>query len=266
MDRSSQITSALFLSWAIAGCTIGGTPEATNTTIPTPQQPVAVDKKPGQLAFKNPIVPSNQEKETTPPNNTDSGLIQSTSPTQRLNILSKGRPDPFAALFAKSDTPELNTLSPKKVPILPPLPKIVIKPQIAKNIEASKHLAKLTPKILPQTIVSVLPKQIPPVIPSSKLASILPPAPEPDSARAVTVTGILLIGREPEAIIKVPNEPTSRYVQVGQRLFNGGVLVKRIEMNQGSNPLVIFEQYGIEVARAVGEKPVNSSKQTTPSA
>lgn len=260
MDRSSQITSALFLSWAIAGCTIGGTPEATNTTIPTPQQPVAMDKKPESLAFKNPTVPSNQEKEATPLNNADSVLIQPTTPAQRLSTLSKGRFDPFAELASTSDTPELSTLSPKKVPILPPLP------QIAKNIEERKPLAKLTPKILPQTIVSVLPKEIPPVIPSSKLAPILPPASEPDSARAVTVTGILLVGKEPEAIIKVPNEPTSRYVQVGQRLFNGGVLVKRIEMNQGSNPLVIFEQYGIEVARAVGEKPINSSKQTTPAA
>lgn len=46
-----------------------------------------------------------------------------------------------------------------------------------------------------------------------------------------------------------------------QRLANG-VLVKRIEMNQGYNPIVILEQYGIEVAKMVGEGAVNS----TPSA
>jgi hypothetical protein len=69
------------------------------------------------------------------------------------------------------------------------------------------------------------------------------------------------VGSEPQAIIKVPNEPTSRYVQAGQRLANG-LLVKRIEMNEGSNPTVILEQYGMEVARMVGEG-VNSTQPAT---
>jgi hypothetical protein len=92
--------------------------------------------------------------------------------------------------------------------------------------------------------------------------TILPLAPQPKIARAVVVTGIVLIGEVPQAIIKAPNEPTSRYVQPGQRLMNG-VLVKRIEMRQGSNPTVILEQYGIEVVKQVGEKPAEESKSVT---
>jgi hypothetical protein len=54
---------------------------------------------------------------------------------------------------------------------------------------------------------------------------------------------------------------------VGQRLSNGQVLVKRIEVNNGASPVVILEQYGREVARRVGEKPIATPDQPgTPTA
>ncbi|MBD2085478.1 hypothetical protein NDI49_19935 [Trichocoleus sp. ST-U3] len=94
----------------------------------------------------------------------------------------------------------------------------------------------------------------------------LPPLPEPNLARSVEVTGVVQVGGEPQAIVRVPNEP-SRYVGVGQRLSNGQVLVKRIEVNNGASPVVILEQYGREVARRVGEKPVATPDQPgTPTA
>ncbi len=110
----------------------------------------------------------------------------------------------------------------------------------------------------------VIPKVLPQVVPNPTLVSVLPPPVQPDLAKAVIVTGIVVVSNEAQAIIKVPNEPTSRYVQVGQRLANG-LLVKRIEINEGSNPVVILEQYGIEVARTVGEAPINSTSSTTAS-
>ena len=85
----------------------------------------------------------------------------------------------------------------------------------------------------------------------------LPKLPEPTQARGVEVTGVAQVGGVPMAIIKVPNEP-ARYVREGQRIANGQVLVKRIEMNRGPEPVVILEQYGIEVARGVGEPPATS--------
>ncbi|MEW5856632.1 MAG: hypothetical protein AB1861_04545 [Cyanobacteriota bacterium] len=94
----------------------------------------------------------------------------------------------------------------------------------------------------------------------------LPPLPEPNLARNVEVTGVVQVGGETQAIVKVPNEP-SRYVGVGQRLSNGQVLVKRIEVNNGASPVVILEQYGREVARRVGEKPIAAPDQPgTPTA
>jgi hypothetical protein len=68
----------------------------------------------------------------------------------------------------------------------------------------------------------------------------------------VEVSGVVMVGGAPQAIVKAPNEETSRHVRVGQRISNGQVLVKRIEMNGGTDPIVIFEENGVEVARAVG--------------
>jgi hypothetical protein len=68
---------------------------------------------------------------------------------------------------------------------------------------------------------------------------------------------VVEVGGTPVAIVKVPNEP-ARYVRPGQRIANGQVLVKRIEMNRGPTPVVILEQYGVEVARGVGDNPSNT--------
>ncbi|MEL6224155.1 MAG: hypothetical protein AAFR31_16090 [Cyanobacteria bacterium J06627_8] len=79
-----------------------------------------------------------------------------------------------------------------------------------------------------------------------------PPQPVPEIARAIAVTGVVQLGNVPYAIVDAPNEPHGRYVREGQLLSNGAVLVKRINMNPGGDPVVIFEQFGIEVATAVG--------------
>ena len=94
------------------------------------------------------------------------------------------------------------------------------------------------------TAVAAAPADIPDLTPR-------PPIPDPSTARAVEVTGVVQIGSSYQAIVKAPDEPTSRYVSVGQRLSNGRVLVKRIESN-GSEPVVILEEGGVEVVRAIG--------------
>ncbi|MEG4406598.1 hypothetical protein [Microcoleus sp. MON2_D5] len=98
----------------------------------------------------------------------------------------------------------------------------------------------------------------PPVIP------VVPPPPPPpstDIATGTEVSGVVKVGNETQVIVKVPNEPTSRYVKVGQRLSNGQVLVKRVDLKQGADPIVILEENGVEVAKGVGEKPANRQSQ-----
>ncbi|MEH1865391.1 MAG: hypothetical protein V7K69_10300 [Nostoc sp.] len=262
MGRNSKITIAAILILAIAGCASEDTPQAVN---PAPIPKIVAKSPPTAQSFKNPVIPAKQVSQVTP---ASVNLIQSTNPTERapLILVSKDRTDPFAQIFGQtvSGMPKTSGAG-KPVPILPKLPTASLAgrklstPNIALN--QKKNIASV-PKKVNSTLTSVLPKVLPQVVPNPTLVSVLPPAAQPELARAVIVTGVVLISKEPQAIIKVPDEPTSRYVQAGQRLANG-VLIKRIEMNGGSNPIVILEQFGIEVAKMVGEGPVNSTPSAT---
>jgi hypothetical protein len=288
MNRNLKIAVAAILALAIASCA-SESEQASKEVAPTANNPQT--QPPAAIqSFKNPVVPAKQPRlvASTTPN-----LIQSTNATERVIVVSKGRTDPFGQILSPTYTSTSNTNAPtfgRTVPVLPPLPaargaknasrilptrsavisaktRIPRDPQhlraqknkINRGAIASAKIPKPSPGFTP-----VLPKVLPLVVPNPTLVSVLPPPVQPELARAVLVTGVVLIGQEPQAIIKVPNEPTSRYVQAGQRFANG-LLVKRIEMNEGSNPVVILEQYGMEVARTVGESPMNAtSPATTP--
>ena len=85
----------------------------------------------------------------------------------------------------------------------------------------------------------------------------IPPQPlSIELAQNVEVSGIIQVGRDIQIILKAPNEQTTRYVKVGQRIANGEVLVKRVEELEDSEPVVILEQNGIEVRKVVGEQPI----------
>ena len=104
---------------------------------------------------------------------------------------------------------------------------------------------------------SVAEDGIPPIPPEFDLQ--LPILPEPELANNVSVTGVVDNGRGVYfAILDVPNEP-SRSVQVGQFILGGQVLVKRIEMYRGLDPVVILEENGVEVSRRVGENSGSAS-------
>ena len=118
---------------------------------------------------------------------------------------------------------------------------------------------------LPQLPVDKRPPQwVDPNPPPPPVIPVVPPPPPPpstDLATGTEVSGVVKVGNETQVIVKVPNEPTSRYVKIGQRLSNGQVLVKRVDLKEGADPIVILEQNGVEVAKAVGEKPPSSQQQ-----
>ncbi|TVP66453.1 MAG: hypothetical protein EA343_01415 [Nodularia sp. (in: Bacteria)] len=257
MDKNFPIAFVAISFLAITGCTIG-TPDATE---PTPTQIPAAQSPPAAESFNNPVVSTN---ETATNASATPNLIQLTNPTERERIVSKGRNDPFAGIIAQ---PVPVAAASRPVPVIPPLPT----PAVQRPPTSSAALPTRTPTDsdpeakTPQPDTrqtSVIPELMPGVLQPPTLGSVLPPPAKPELAEGVMVSGVVLIGQKPQAIIKVPNESTSRYVQVGQQL-SGGLLIKRIEMNEGSNPIVILEQYGIEVARMVGEEPVNSASSAT---
>lgn len=77
------------------------------------------------------------------------------------------------------------------------------------------------------------------------------PAPSTKLARAVRVNGVMQIGGRLVAIVKEPDETSSRSVSMGEYLSKGAVLVKRIELKANKEPRVILEQNGVEVIKSV---------------
>ena len=74
----------------------------------------------------------------------------------------------------------------------------------------------------------------------------------------VLVTGLVELGDRVRLIVQAPGEVTSRYVDLGQYISNGKVLVKRVESNFPT-PRVVLEQAGVEVVKIVGETNENST-------
>lgn len=98
-----------------------------------------------------------------------------------------------------------------------------------------------------------------PARPQPPAIAALPPLPQPTLAQAVEITGVMEAAGSAQAIVRTPDAPSGRYVSVGQRLMDGQVLVKRIEM-RGSEPVVVLEQDGVEVAKRVGESATGAQQ------
>ena len=156
-------------------------------------------------------------------------LIPPTNPTERLPEIATGRPDPFAALLVTPTIVSTQPIAPPTSSIAPPIGTV---PVSAMPIGRVPPAAGTLPTFQPGGINSM-----PPAIPLSV-------------AEAIEVSGVVQAGSKTSIILKVPDEQTSRYAGVGERLANGRVLIKRVEM--GSEPVVILEQDGREFAKSIG--------------
>lgn len=230
-------------------------PEATDqgSDDQPPGDQEVVDQEPLEAAdpnFATPMVPAAPQLA----NIASAELIRSTDPEERVRQINSRRPDPFAT-----------------VPIPPP--PVVVPPPPAPTAPTAPTGATPIPGGIPAAPTATAPPggtaatptptgpgtatpqspgaALPPAIPEEIVLAPLPALPEPTQAQAVTVTGVVTIGDRNYAIVQSPDDPTGRYVTVGQRLAGGSVLVKRIDM-RGSEPVVVLEQNGVEVPHAVG--------------
>lgn len=153
------------------------------------------------------------------------GLVPLTNPDSRVKASIKGRQDPFAQVAVKVE---------------------IKKSKEALEKEKAEALKNLSRNGNSSSIPSLEPAQT-------------PSPPEPKIAQNVTITGVADIGGMVKAIIKAPEEDSSRYVDIGQYVANGQVLVKRIDMSDPATPVVVLEESGIEVYKKVGE----TSEKTT---
>ncbi|APB34620.1 hypothetical protein GlitD10_2288 [Gloeomargarita lithophora Alchichica-D10] len=209
------------MALVLGGCTVTVDQTASNAPTPSPVKPTPITP----VATPAPSPSPGATPVATAPA-TQNGLIPSEDPNQRRDMLMPGRNDPFSA-------PGTSGTRPGEVVAIPPPPFDIAPP----------------PGPLPQVQNAPLPPYDPG---SSTLADF--PGRGADIANMIMVHGVVQVGGQVQAIIKTPNEASARYVRSGQRLEGGLVLVKRIE-TRGLQPVVVFEQDGTQVARAVGQEP-----------
>lgn len=274
-NRVLSLTGVICL--VIAGCASEESPPPQTTAAspsPAPTSPTLVapaNTKDGS--------PTNQPADTQLQNQPAvPGLIPSTNSQERgkqvTTEIRTGKPsDPFAGL-----PPVLPRPTNQTVPNVSQLP-AGTGPNAANT---PRQPVEAEAPTIPKNQDSPLGVRLPPILPplvgtgpsspgrgSSPTATrptlpLPPPPPSTDTAKAVEVTGVVVVGRNPQAIVVAPGDATSRYVSPGQRVSGGKVLVKRIEFPTGSEPVVILEENGVEVAKSVGEKPPQA--ETKPAA
>ncbi len=239
MRQVSFLACLAVLTIGLGGCGVfsrflpGGNQSAVQET-PQPGDP-SVDEQPvvPSQPFAEPIV----EDEAQPVGNVPPDLIASTNPNERAAEVRRDRSDPFA-LLPTNPTVEIPVeTQPQQRPGEPG----------ATGSQPSGTPGALAP--------------IPELVPRDRTPAP-PPPPQPNLARAVEVSGVVQIGSVPYAILNAPNEPNSRYVRAGQSLSNGRVLVRRIEVVPGREPIVILEENGIEVTRQIGATVVAETTST----
>ena len=295
MRKLSLITFVGILTLGLASCGGESPPAATTSPSPTAASTPATTASPSAgtpaqpLAAKKPSGVAQQQANLPPV----PGLVQSTNTDERVKQSQQGRRDPFAIIPVQplvtasptsagaggsagtgggTGTPAALPI-PKPVTPLPSVPKppkgagLPTVPTVAKNPPKAAPSNTRVPsatapsaKVPAATAAATAAGTAPAATAPAAFKPELPPVPQPDLARSIQVTGVVQIGGVIQAIVKAPNESFDRYVRVGERLANGQVLVKRIEMN-GPTPVVVFEQYGVEVAIAPGEVPKNTPQK-----
>jgi hypothetical protein len=220
--------------------------EAGSVEIPMESVPMPGEEVPAEEPFAEPLVPV--APQLSPIARAD--LIQSTDPNERRQQIESSRPDPFAIV----------PIPPPPVVIAPPpplpgggAPGGTVTAGGGGTTGGSPGGGGAPASPAPgggsgsasgggSTAGSGGAATPPPLAP-------LPTLPRPTLAEAVVVTGVVTIGNENFAV--VTTSAGSQYVRAGQRVADGQVLVKRIDM-RGSEPFVVLEENGIEISRPVG--------------
>ncbi|MGD1950004.1 MAG: hypothetical protein ACFB14_10200 [Leptolyngbyaceae cyanobacterium] len=165
-------------------------------------------------------------------------LIQSTDPNERAIGVERTRNDPFAELT---------------IPLVPPEP-IIPEANQAGGQAGPGGVTAAQPAGATGVGTNVTAQGSPGLAEPRQVGAnpeiaALPEIPQPTTARAVRVSGVIQIGGSPYAIVKAPNE-IERYVRQGERIAGGSVVVKRID-TRSAEPRVILVENGIEVERLV---------------
>lgn len=211
-----------------------------------------------------------EAEEPPPPPPPQSALQQSTNPEQRAQSAGQttGQKDPFnppgiiitggSANGGAENGGPAGGIPPIAVETPPPPEP----PDTAGGGNGGGGVAPGIPSIAPLSIPELPQVEPPPNLgvdprfqPVVAEAPFNPGPPPPNTARAVEVSAVVQVGQVVKAIVKSPGEET-RYVGVGEYIGGGSVYVKNIDVYTPAEPVVILEEFGQEVARAVGAAPL----------
>jgi hypothetical protein len=234
-------------------------------------------KNPTAQDFSKPIIAQVDLSQMGRPNGSDSktpplatvpvkGLTQATRSEDRAQQATiNTKRDPFAALQPKDiSLPGLTQFaSPKdrKSATVPVLSKQSLKPSL-KSSQPSRMpnaQAQRPQPIRPRTALPTAPLNNLPTIP---VQNNLPPIGNPTPiapqispthlADQVEITGVVQVGNRIMAIAKAPEETSARYVNTGDLLSSGRVIVREIRVGTSGQPTVILEQNGQRVVKSIG--------------
>jgi hypothetical protein len=229
------LTLAL-VPFAVIGC---GESKEDLSVKPSPQ-PVA------SAPFPSPSVPATLNSPSK------IALTRPTNPDDRLRVIKSGRTDPFGSV---GPTASVGGNSASSGSSSPGGSRSTTQEQVGNRIASSyeKFLKGITGSLggskEPNSPLSG--GQIDPA--AGVTLPELPKAPEPAN---VKVTGVVVMGGQPRAIVQAPDEPTSRTVGIGDSLSGGRLFVKNIDTSNRAEPTVVFQQGSIEFSVAVGREPV----------
>ncbi|MCS6812231.1 MAG: hypothetical protein NZ772_01465 [Cyanobacteria bacterium] len=277
----SLIFVALMVTSLVTSCSSAHTRRVTQSSPKATASPIAQPM---------PVSPATQQRrrQATSSRSTSISpiaLVQPTDSSQRAQhveaAIIAGRSDPFAPttsqVVASASAPPNSPARPSSVPqALSPVPGVPVPlsspwmPFPPVVVTAPMPIAQP----LPVTQLPALPPT-PAVQPYSGSVTTPSPAPSPVSvpiptaqpsvpiapislARRIQIMGVVQTKGKATAIVEVPGEGTSRTVSVGERLGNGSVLVKRIQANDGQEPIVVLEERGQEVFRAIGSAVISA--------
>ena len=199
------------------------------------------------------------------------GLMQTTRPDDRTQKVmpNLGR-DPFAASLATELQPPALTQfgTPKSRQTVPIWSKPAAKSAATSALRSQKPAVSQIPRLrsigrptassnLPTVPV---PNTLPPLaatVPIESLPVISPTA----LADQVEITGVVQVGDRVMAIAKAPEETSAHYVNTGDRLSSGRVIVREIRM--GRSPSVVLEQNGQKVVKSIGANRTPNLTATT---
>jgi hypothetical protein len=239
------------------------------------------------LTNKPPLVPAKSTAKAISIDVT-AGLIPPTDADNWTKTVAKGRPDPFAALALQpiQDPTLMKELakSNQKLPITKVSSNVENKPVKVVAIKSARvgtnnrqigisqnSTAAIKPTVAIKSTAAIKSTSKPPIafrpLPQPlktpvRSTTVAPPKLEPKLALAVGVSGIIQVDGRTQVIVKLPNESFSRYVDVGDRLSDGKIMVKRVEGEQTLSPIVVLEEMGMEVTRRVGDTGEAATKTT----